>query len=141
MLVRFLFGENWNANSLLWSQNPNQKAMQLLIQAFVLILCRKVPPEVAVKKIETLYEKVKLLVKPKLGEGEQEKETKAVIRLTVLKKKRPEPEEGEERQPGPSMVEVDQEGKGIMYNGRIEGLPYNVEIINSYPARLIREDF
>lgn len=113
----------------------------MLIHAFVLILCRKIPPEVAVKKVDTLYDKVKLLVKPKLPEGETEKETKAVIRLTIIKRKRPEPEEGEEPLPGPSVVEVDQEGKAIAINGRLDSVPYNVEIINTYAARLVRQDF
>jgi hypothetical protein len=39
------------------------------------------------------------------------------------------------------MIEIDQDGKAIALNGRSEHLPYVVEIINTYPARLVREDF
>lgn len=120
--------------------NPNNEAMQLLVNAFVLILCRKVPAEVPVKKLDQLYEKVKLITKP--DEEKEEKETKAVIRLTINKQKPKEPEEGEPPvQKASAMVEIDQEGKGIAMNGRSETLPYVVEVINTYPARLVREDF
>lgn len=44
--------------------NKNDKAMDLLLESLVLILCKKVPPECDVKKIERLHEKVKLLNLP-----------------------------------------------------------------------------
>lgn len=38
--------------------------MDLLLESLVLILCKKVPPECDVKKIERLHDKVKLLNLP-----------------------------------------------------------------------------
>jgi len=47
-----------------WLQNKNTKAMELLLQVFVMVLCKKVPTECDIKKIEKLHEKVKLLKPP-----------------------------------------------------------------------------
>lgn len=38
------------------------------------------------------------------------------------------------------MIEIDQEGKALAISGR-NPTKMNVEIINTYPARLVREDF
>jgi hypothetical protein len=59
--------------------------MKLLVDAFILIMCRKVPPEMNIKKLDQLYDKVKLQALPDEEESKAVKETKAVIRLTIAK--------------------------------------------------------
>merc|ERR1711871_1125848 len=46
--------------------------MQLLVNAFVLLLCRRVPNELVGKKFDGVFEKVKLLSIPREPEPEQE---------------------------------------------------------------------
>lgn len=70
-------------------------------------MCRKVPAEIPIKKIDTLYDKIKLLAIPESEMGQEPTPTKAVIRLTVGKQKRPAPEEGQEPVKGPKMIEID----------------------------------
>lgn len=36
----------------LWTQNTNVKAMELILGALILVLCKKVPAEIGVTKIE-----------------------------------------------------------------------------------------
>ena len=59
---RSLFVENLMNNEL-WQRNfkQNSKAMNLLLNSIVLILCKKVPTDLPVHKIETLHTKLKLL--------------------------------------------------------------------------------
>jgi len=45
----------------LWLNNLNSKAMELLLGAFVLILCKRVPAELNLKRIEKLHEKVRFI--------------------------------------------------------------------------------
>jgi len=40
--------------------------MELLLGAFILVLCKKVPAEIGVTKIEQLSNKVKLLAPPQV---------------------------------------------------------------------------
>jgi len=63
-----------------WAENKNEKAMELLLNVFVLILCKKIPPEIGVNKIDTLHNKVKLL-SPTVYMKEQPKPEAAVLRL------------------------------------------------------------
>lgn len=57
--------------------------------------------------------------------------------------KRPEPEEGAEKQDGKlgASIEIEQENKAIAVNGRLQGLPYTVDVINQYAGRVAREGF
>lgn len=45
---RYHFIEN-RMNNQLWIDNKNEKAMQLLLNAFALVFCKKVPSEIGVK--------------------------------------------------------------------------------------------
>jgi len=44
-----------------WEANNNVKAMELLLNNLALILCKKVPTELGIPKIENLHTKVKIL--------------------------------------------------------------------------------
>jgi hypothetical protein len=48
-------------NHPVWSTNSNQKAMDLILNAVTLIMCKKVPTEIGVLKIDQLHTKVKLI--------------------------------------------------------------------------------
>ena len=45
----------------LWKDNSNEKAMDLILGALALVLCKKVPAEAGITKIDSLHNKVKLL--------------------------------------------------------------------------------
>jgi hypothetical protein len=45
----------------LWLANHDSKAMELLLNCFVLILCKKIPSELNLAKVDSLHTKVKLL--------------------------------------------------------------------------------
>ncbi len=60
----------------------------LLLTAFMLIMCKKVPPESDVKKIEKLHERVKLLAPP--NPMPEPKPNAAVVRLAIPKDTRGE---------------------------------------------------
>lgn len=45
----------------IWSVNTNAKAMELLLTALALILCKKVPTEIGLVKMDNLHTKVKML--------------------------------------------------------------------------------
>jgi hypothetical protein len=47
-----------------WCENTNKKAMELLLSALVLILCKKVPVECDIKNIAKLTDRVKLVKAP-----------------------------------------------------------------------------
>lgn len=57
---RFLFIEKRAHNSL-WIKNSNAKAMELLLSVLVLVLCKKIPTELGLAKVENLHNKIKLL--------------------------------------------------------------------------------
>ena len=64
----------------LWIENNNKKAMELILSALAMIICKKVPAELAIPKIDNLHNKVRLLPPP---QGEQ-KPLGAVVRLTKV---------------------------------------------------------
>ena len=76
---RYHFVEN-RMNNQLWIDNKNEKAMQLLLNAFALVFSKKVPSEIGVKQIDSLHNKVKLLAPPVVQE--KVKPLGAVLRLT-----------------------------------------------------------
>ena len=45
-----------------WIKNSREAAMNLILGAVCLILCKKVPTDIGVTKIDQLHNKVKLLV-------------------------------------------------------------------------------
>lgn len=45
-----------------WTQNSRDVAMNLLLGTLCLIVCKKVPNDIGVNKIDQLHNKVKLLV-------------------------------------------------------------------------------
>jgi hypothetical protein len=53
-----MFNKDWVANS-------NSNSMQLLLSGLLLIMCKKVPTELGISKIDALHNKVKLLAPPK----------------------------------------------------------------------------
>ena len=64
----------------LWSKNENRKAMGLLLNSLILILCKKVPAQCNVMRIDKLHEKVRLL------KSQTDKNTKpegAVLKLMI----------------------------------------------------------
>jgi len=63
VLFRYHFVEERMYNPT-WCANKNKQAMELLLSALVLILCKKVPSECDVKRIDKLHEKVKLIRAP-----------------------------------------------------------------------------
>ena len=52
---------NKRAYNTLWLANHDAKAMELLLSCLVLILCKKIPSELNLAKVENLHTKVKLL--------------------------------------------------------------------------------
>lgn len=66
----------------LWLQNKNKKAMDLLLSALVLIMCKRVPSEIDVKRIEKLNDKIRLVKVPAAAFSE-ERSIGAVVRLTI----------------------------------------------------------
>jgi hypothetical protein len=52
---------NKRAYNKLWLANHDSKAMELLLNCFVLILCKKIPSELNLAKVDSLHTKVKLL--------------------------------------------------------------------------------
>lgn len=54
--------------------------MHLLLSAFVLIMCKKIPAELGLKKIDILHEKIKILRPP---QDASPKAAGAVVRITV----------------------------------------------------------
>ena len=120
---RYHFIEKCMYNEL-WSKNENKKAMCLLLNSLILILCKKVPAQINVMRIDKLHEKVKLL-KP-----ETDKNTKpegAVLRLMIA-----HDDKG---------AEIDQDNKAVAVNGRNSKLPYTVTVLNQYASKCFREDF
>lgn len=89
--------------------------MELLLGAFVLVLCKRVPAELNIKRIEKLHEKVRLIKAP-LGAFTNERPKAAVLRLTI-----PMDENGQQ---------VDQDNKAIAVNGLAKKLPYSVIVLN-----------
>ena len=67
----------------LWHENTNLKAMDLLLQCYLLVLTKKVPSEIGVNKIDTLHNKVKLL--PPVNKDS--KPDAAVLRITNIIKR------------------------------------------------------
>jgi hypothetical protein len=119
-----------------WVANKNSHAMELLLRAFCMIICKKLPAEVV--HPPTLHTRVRL-VAPKACEKTQT----AVIRLTIAKKKndthvRESADQNEIRQ---ELIEIDQEEKCLAVNGNQIALDYAVTVINQSASRQTREDF
>lgn len=60
-------------------QNSNDKAMDILMQCLCLIMCKKVPSDLGINKVDQLHLRIKILPRP---ENAEEKSTSAVLRLT-----------------------------------------------------------
>lgn len=132
---RYYFAEERMCHKV-WTENKNEKAMDLLLSIFVLVLCKKIPAECGIPKIENLHNKVKLLC-PHFFLKEQPKTDAAVIRVThhskaTLKEPPLSPN---------SNQTADADAVAYAMNGRISALPYTVVIINQNAARCVREDF
>lgn len=117
----------------LWIENNNKKAMELILSALALIICKKIPAELAISKIDNLHNKVRLLPPP---QGEQ-KPQGAVVRLTKVTR----PGTPNENEAAKEEVELDQNHKAVAMNGRSDKLPYTVPVINQYAASEVRADF
>jgi hypothetical protein len=100
--------------------------MELLLSALVLVLCKRVPAELNLKRIDKLHEKVRLIKAP-LGAVADERPKAAVLRLTI-----PVDENG---------LEIDQDNKAIAVNGFIKKLACTVIVLNQSASRAVREDF
>lgn len=134
---RYIFVENRMHNQL-WVDNKNDKAMQLLLNAFALVVCKKVPSEIGVKQIDSLHNKVKILA-PQVT-SEKVKPLGAVLRLTpAFRSATALSEDYLERQQ--RTVEIDQESKAVAVNCRPNSLPFTVQVLNQYACRMHREDF
>lgn len=123
-----------------WTKNSNEKAMDLLLGALCLILCKKVPTEIGVPKIDQLHTRVKLLVPI----APSTKPQGAVVRLAPATRVLTTAEIEEQAQENDSLYnhfdEVEQDNKAVALNGRIAAIPYTVTVINSYAARVVREE-
>jgi len=122
-------------------QNSNDKAMDLLLQSLCLIMCKKVPSDLGINKVDQLHLRIKLLPRP---ENAEERPTSAVVRLTPTV--RPTSTRSNVASPEDTIDsrfvdEIDQEGRAVAMNGRQAQLPYQVPIINQLAARHVRDDF
>lgn len=117
-----------------WKINRNEQTMNLLLSSLLLIMCKKIPSELGLTKIDMLHNKVKLMAPP--AGNTEEKPVSAVVRISSLKKP-----------PGSSQhntISDDDEPephKAFSVNGRRSGMPYTVPVINTVAARAVREDF
>lgn len=110
-------------------KNSNQKAVELLLGVLALAICKKVPSECELRKIDKLHEKVKLMAPPVNEEGKEPevKPDACVVRLTA-----PRDDEGND---------LDQDNKSVAMNGRSSSLPYFVIVLNQTASAVLREDF
>jgi hypothetical protein len=115
-----------------WQANTNHKAMDLLLNALVLIVCKRVPVDAGVTKIETLHNKVRIL-----PPGVETKTMSAVVRLVPAMKNVSSMSVSNENA---KQIEIDQEGRSVAMNGRHKDLQYSVAVINCYAASAVRED-
>jgi len=95
-----------------WIKNPNQKVMDLLLSSLALIMCKKVPAELELKKVEKLFERVKLLVTPEF----EARSDACVVRLQL-----PRDDNGDE---------FEQDNKAVAVNSRPNTLPYTTVVLN-----------
>lgn len=133
---RYHFIENRMGNKL-WNENKNDKAMELILGALALVLCKKVPTDIGAGNIATLHNKVKVLPPP---EGEH-KPAAAVLRLTPVTRPFTSNDADEDKIEGTNTIEIDQDSKAVAMNGRQPSLPYTVPVINQMAAKAVREDF
>jgi len=96
-----------------WMANKNEKAMDMLLSAFCLMMCKKVPTELELRKIEKLHERVRLLPNPCNATSKQ---VGCVVRLQV-----PTDDLGED---------VEQDNKAVACNSQAKTLPYSVVVLN-----------
>ena len=116
-------------------KNANRKAMDNILNAICMIICKKLPNEISTPP--TLHMKVKL-VAPKADP----KPEKAVVTLSIATTKASMSDvEDTIDDIKDGMKEIDQEKKSVAINCRIAALPYRVVVINQYAARWAREDF
>lgn len=126
-----------------WTDNRNAPAMELLLRAFCLVMCKKLPAE--------FHPPTNLHVRIHLSPQKAcEKPLGAIVRLTIPTKKNPkfqdQPEEAAasdaaSQKSVPEFVEIDQEGKSLAVNGLTATLPSRVCVINQHAARQAREEF
>lgn len=136
---RYLFVEK-RMNNELFVANRNEQAMDLLLNALCLIMCKKVPAEIGVNKVESLALKIKLL--PRTDKMNDSRPTQAVLRLMPVIRPgsvRETDKEANETQDSRFADEIDQEGKAVAMNGRLKN--YIVPVINHIAARHVRDDF
>lgn len=122
------------AHNQLWKQNTNAKAMDLLLSIFVLILCKKIPTDLGIIKLDGLHTKVKLLCPTHFNKEASQKPETAVIRLISVALPKP-------TSPTSNNTSSDNDNTAWAMNGRVSSLPYTVSIINQKAAKVCREDF
>lgn len=119
--------------------NKNEKAMDLLLNCLVLIMCKKVPSELQINKVEQLHLRVKIWPRPA---EVAEKPTNAVLRLTpMIRPNSTRSIQPDETQDSRFVDEIDQEGRAVAMNGHPNSLGYNVPVLNQIAARHVRDDF
>ena len=90
------------------------------------MLCKQVPKELEVRRIEKLHEKVKFYPRPEAASKYESKPEKAVVRLQLPKDK-----DGEE---------IEQDNKAVAVNSIVNALPYRIVMLNQQAARVVREE-
>jgi len=116
-----------------WLANKNAKVTDLLLGCLCLILCKKVPTECAVNKIDSLHNKVRLL-SPSFFMKEQARQDSALLRITCQPRQPPTTPNSQ------TSLDKDDSTQAWALNGRTLQLPYNVPVINQQAARNFRED-
>jgi hypothetical protein len=81
-----------------------------------LMLCKQVPKELEVRRIEKLHEKVRLYPRPAEANAHDAKPEKAVVRLQL-----PKDNQGEE---------IEQDNKAVAVNSIVKTLPYRITVLN-----------
>lgn len=115
--------------------------MNLILGALCLIVCKKVPTDIGVNKIDQLHNKVKIVAPVPQP---QTRPHGAVLRLKpatrTLTAIEQEEIAAEEDQYYKHYDEIDQDNKSIAMNGRSKELNFTVTVINQYAGRMVREE-
>jgi len=96
--------------------------MELLLSALALIMCKKVPTDLGIAKIDNLHNKIKLLQPPIVAQKPQG----AVVRLTKALRPNSASKSDEDHQ----LIGIDQDHRAVAMNSRPEKLAYIVPVIN-----------
>lgn len=105
-----------------WIANKNEVAMDLVLGALTIILCKKVPTECDLKKIEKLHEKTRLLSRPEKAE---DKPLTCVVMLSFAHDKQGK--------------EVNNGDKALAVNNRASK-DHTVAVLNCHAARAARKE-